>query len=182
MVTDLIGPLLRDYVDRAQQALTDEGRPAGRVVRHGPGARLPWDECCDGQLWARVVNVQPVVTQQARGISTPCGVMFWQVTVGLNIIRCVATVNDAGQAPPADVIEEDGQLMLDDLATLQQVILCHPDTRSILSWTPLGAQGGCAGGEWQFTARMGVCGCESQPWPVLPSGNPEAFGAAPGGP
>lgn len=150
---------MEDYVDLAQAALTEEGRAAGRVVRHGPGLRLPWDECCDGQLWARVVNVQPATSSNPRAVSAPCGVLFWNVTIGLNIIRCVATVNDQGQAPKPEQIDKDGQEMLNDLATLQQVILCHPKTRSILSWNPLGAQGGCAGGEWQFTARIDACGC-----------------------
>ena len=49
--------------------------------------------------------------------------------------------------------------MLRDLAVLQEVVLCHPQTRSILNWTPLGPQGGCHGGEWQFTISVGTCAC-----------------------
>lgn len=167
MVMELIGPVLADYIARTDAALELEDRKPGRVVRNGPGQRLPWDECCEGQLWGQVVNILPITGDRPIINGAPCGVLAWQVTLSINIIRCIAVVDDTGAPPTPEEIENDGQVVLDDLATIQQVILCNPLTRSIVSWQPLASQGGCAGGAWTFTVRIDACPCPSQPWPIL---------------
>jgi hypothetical protein len=160
MATDLIGPVLATYVALAKDALEPE---PGRVVIVAPGSTVAWDDCCDGQLWSRVVNVTPFVGRP--GASAPCGVLYWTVRVALGVIRCAHSLNGDGTAPPAALISQDGEQMLDDLAALQQVILCHPRTTSILQWNPLGPQGGCHGGEWEYEIRVDTCGCP-EPTPV----------------
>jgi len=155
MATDLIGPVLKTYVDEALRAL--DPKPS-RVIEVAPGSVVAWDDCCGGQLWSRVVVVEPFIGRQS-GASLPCGVLYWNVRVALGIIRCAHTLTDSGNAPAAHLVAQDGQEMLRDLAVLQEVVLCHPQTRSILNWTPLGPQGGCHGGEWQFTISVGTCAC-----------------------
>jgi hypothetical protein len=155
MATDLIGPILKTYTAEAVRALNP--KPT-RVIEVAPGASVAWDDCCGGQVWTRVVQVVPAVGR-AGSTQAPCGVLYWVATVALGVVRCAHSLRDDGTAPPAHLISEDGQDMLDDLAALQEVVVCHPRTASITGWTPLGPQGGCHGGEWVFTVRFDVCGC-----------------------
>lgn len=162
MAADLIGPVLAEYVTNAVATLDPVPE---RVIVYQPGEEVAWDECCDGQLWGRVVSVDPGPIQpKANGL--PCGIPWWSVTLGLGILRCVAVVNDKGTPPSAAKITEDGAQMLADLATLQEVVACTGKTATVVSWTPLGPQGGCAGGEWVFTVRIMACGCPD-PYPPL---------------
>jgi hypothetical protein len=160
MAVDMIGPVLAEYVANAVATLT----PApGRVITYQPGEQVAWDECCDGQLWGRVVLIQPGPIQP-KGNGLPCGIPWFNVVLGLGIIRCVASVSDKGKVPSASAITDDGAQMLLDLATLQEVMLCTGYTTNVLAWTPLGPEGGCAGGEWTFTIRVMACGCPN-PYP-----------------
>jgi len=153
--TDYIGPVLATYVALAKDALEPE---PGRIVIVAPGSTVAWDNCCEGQLWSRVVEVQPFLGRPSAA-ALPCGVLYWNVIVAVGVIRCAHSLNDDGSAPPATLVSQDGQQMLDDLAALQEVILCHPRTKAIQRWTPLGPQGGCHGGEWQFVISVDTCGC-----------------------
>jgi hypothetical protein len=155
VANNLIAPLMEDYAAKALAALTVK---PGRVISITPGVQPAWDDCCDGQLYVRLNSVEPNVGN-ARQTIAPCGVLSWTVTLGLGIIRCAHTVNDQGKAPAPAQITSDGFDMTRDLAELQEVILCHEDTRSILMWTPQGVDGGCHGGEWLFTSRVSVCAC-----------------------
>jgi hypothetical protein len=160
MAVDLIGPVLTSYVDQAALAVSPG---VAKLIHVNPGALVPWDDCCGGQIAARVISVGPQIGQQSAGTMLPCGVLAWIATVGLGIIRCVAVVREDGQGkvqiPDGPTMDADGQQMLNDMAALQQVVLCHPATRSIQGWTPVGAEGGCAGGEWVFTTRVASCAC-----------------------
>jgi hypothetical protein len=88
-----------------------------------------------------------------------CGIMGWEVTLALGIIRCVEVQNDNGVPPSGAAISADGYVMLDDLAAIQEAIICNENTYRPGTWFPLGPQGGCAGGEWHFTVRIQPCGC-----------------------
>lgn len=152
---DYIGSALWDMVDKAKAALVPTPT---RVVHVNPGRQVPWDECCVGQLAGRVLTVTPFTGP--RGSSAlACGVTEWIVTLGISIIRCVATVNDNGVAPTTKEMDADGLQMTRDLANLQRVIQCHPAVRTLGAWNPQGNQGGCGGGEWTFQIRVPVCPC-----------------------
>lgn len=160
MATDLISPLLSEYVNLAARALAP--RPS-RVVHVNPGGEVPWDECCAGQLAGRIITKIPRVGDQRSAAGLPCGVLYWDVTLALSIIRCIHVVIEDGpqqaKIPTTAEMDADGMQMLADLAVLEEVILCHPRTTAMQSWVPLGAQGGCAGGEWVFVARVPGCPC-----------------------
>jgi hypothetical protein len=89
--TDLIGPLLEAALDCADLAIEPR---AGRAALY-PGAEVAWDDCCDGQVYARLISMTPSGSPAtgARVVS-PCGVLIWAVTIGVGVIRCAAVVDD----------------------------------------------------------------------------------------
>ncbi|UDL16224.1 hypothetical protein SEA_KOZIE_28 [Microbacterium phage Kozie] len=167
MATDRITPLLDVYADAALAVLDPV---PGRVIRYQPGEEVAWDGCCDGQLALRVISID-LASPQANGQGLVCGGNWWNVRVGLSLIRCVGVVNDKGAPPTAARINADGSQMLADIAALQEVVMCAGYTAAAPApvWQPLGPQGGCAGGEWQFTVRTSVCACpDPLPWAEAP--------------
>lgn len=150
MADDLIYPVLESMVIKAFEGL--DPIPGRMIV--APGLEVAWDDCCDGQVWTRLIQLLPMVQQGAPG----CGVVGWQATIGLGIVRCVATVNDSGQAPSAGQITADASQMTSDIDVLREVITCNtfqPLERLVpTGWVPLGPLGGCAGGEWTMTGTL----------------------------
>lgn len=155
------------YVSDAVDTL--EEKP-GRVIHIAPGAQVADDDCCDGQLSSRIVNITPNQprdrqAQLAAGASL-CGIPFYIVTIELAIRRCAAVMDDDGTAPLPGVLEAEGLVGIGDMAALLQAISCNKATRSIGQWIPYGPQGGCSGGAWTFTIRMDNCiSCEPAPEP-----------------
>lgn len=138
----VLGTLLTSSLSAALSAISP--KPGRSFVQ--PGGQGAWDDCCDGQLWIRIISIQPAST------SIPGCPPEWDVLLGLGIIRCVSTVDDRGIAPPAASLTSEAAQMVSDLEALESVVAEHKNQR----WIPLGPQGGCAGGEWSFEAR-GVC-------------------------
>lgn len=156
MSVDLISPVLSDIVAQAVTALSPT---PDRIVYVAPGQEVAWDDCCGGQLTGRVVSIAPHTGTQPRSVA-PCGVLYWDVLLAVGILRCVAVVDDAGTAPPANQLTADGLQMMADAQAIQQVILCHDRVVQINAWVPQGPGGACAGGEWTFLIRVEVCGCD----------------------
>lgn len=141
---------------KASQTLSP--RP-GRTVLIAPGATVAHDDCCRGQVWARLVTIQPMPSNDPR--SRPgmdvCAIPELVATMELGIIRCAATVNDHGQAPSELQITADGEQSIKDMAALLGVLRCEPGLRSLIGWTPTGPEGGCHGGFWTFTKLIPNC-------------------------
>lgn len=141
-----------DYVRSALGVLTPI---PDRVIVVQPGAGVTWDENCQGQLWARVRSVTP---GEGPGRGTgPCGIPFWDIELELGIIRCVAGMDNRGRPPKDHVIAEDGKDAVGDMSALLGVLTCSPYTREVINWTPLGPEGGFAGGAWRFQVEMNNC-------------------------
>lgn len=153
MATDQIGPILSAAVYAAADALYP--RPTRILLQ--PGAEVAWDECCGGQLWGRVVRVSGR-TKPGSGFNA-CAILFWEVVLAVGVIRCVAVSAEDGTAPSDEAITADAWQFLSDLAAIQEALACRVDLAGVGDFTPLGPQGGCAGGEWQFTVRVPVCAC-----------------------
>lgn len=135
----------------------------GRVLL-APGAEVAWDSCCDGQLWVRVVSVQDAseLTGVVRRADGSCPTSVWEVGLGVGVLRCSPSVDDRGRAPSASALSENAAQIAQDMLALSRALLCCaelPRPRG-LSWTPLGPEGGCAGGEWTFSVRLPACACE----------------------
>ncbi len=162
---DAISPVLREYVE-AVLASYPEGEKPSRVVYAQPGAEVAWDDACDGQLAARIVTID-LVNPQGNASGLLCGGAYWNVRIGLSMVRCIAVVSDRGVAPSAETITEDGLATFRDAAIIQQVVahLGKTAAQPAPQWLPLGPEGGYAGGEWLFTVRVPFYAvCQPIPW------------------
>lgn len=160
-VEALVGHLA-GLTEAAKDAL--EWEP-GRIIYVASGAQVAWDDCCDGQLWARLVTLEPGEPVGGRNsgarMSGPCGYTHYFASVELGIVRCALVLDDQGTAPNAADLTAEGLAGLADMGALLEAIKCFPATRSISRWTPTGPQGGCVGGFWTLSIRLDDCvGCE----------------------
>lgn len=151
---DFIGSLLWSMVNEAKIALVPT---PNRIVHIIAGRNAPHDDSCS-QLAGRVLTITPL-TGPKGATAAPCGVTEYIATLGLQIYRCIATLNDNGDIPSEREMDMDGLQMTRDLANLLKVIQCHDAVRTIGAWTPIEARGGVAGGEWTFQVRIPVCPC-----------------------
>jgi hypothetical protein len=151
--------LLECAVGELNDNADDQGvKGAPDHVSVQPGALAVWDDCCDcdeescgGQVWVRLVRAHPTdpfPTKVLRQLPCP-DVIGVQVAVG--IIRCVSSLDDQAKAPPPATLILEGHQMVCDMAALLRAAECclEGDEVAVLDqWVPLGASGGCAGGEW----------------------------------
>lgn len=147
----------------AQRSASALSPTPGRVVLLAPGNQVAHDDCCNGQVWSRLVSLAPMPSNDParRPGTNPCAVPELLLTAELGIVRCAATVNDHGEAPSARQITADGEQSVDDMSALLGVLRCTDNLRSLISWTPTGPEGGCHGGYWTYTMRVPNClGCE----------------------
>lgn len=173
-----ITPILQSVLSAASSALNEEHRSPARVEMT-PGTLPAWDDCCDGQLYLRVIEVYPTAgknspfpqidVSQSGAAGSACSIHALAVHIGLGVIRCAATVDDAGNSPTTVAVTSDAVLMLDDMATLLDVLVCVvPSTiRGIQGmkldrWIPQGVEGGCHGGEWGAFFAVNPCLCQDQ--------------------
>ena len=123
-------------------------KPAASIV--APGSEVAWDECCDGQLWIRVSGQEPALSSRAGAADPNCRLLGWYVTLGVGIIRCVASLDSRGSPPTPTAITEDGLTSIRDSVEIRTALVCADTSLrlTVLQWSPLGPAGGCAGGEW----------------------------------
>lgn len=127
-----------------------------------PGTSAAWDDCCAGRLWVRVVGVDADERPAGRTrAAAMCKVTEWRVRLEVAVIRCVATINDQGVPPSARQMGEDEAMLLRDMgemqAALQDAELPRDSWLTLGSWSPLGPDGGCAGGQWIVTVTLPDC-------------------------
>jgi hypothetical protein len=158
--TDVVGPVLSELLVCAAAALPEHARAALY-----PGSEVAWDDCCDGQVWVRLVSLVPTGSPvQPTGL-LPCGVVLWLATVGVGAVRCAHVVNDQGDAPSVAELTADTLGVTADAAALSQAIQCcmtavpGVERLSPLRWDPLGPSGGCVGGEWLVSMQLPNCAC-----------------------
>ena len=164
MAADLIGPLLGRVLDEAYSVL--DPKPSRKALYSG--SQVAWDDCCEGQVWVRLVAMEPVTgdPRQNRAMG-PCGVLMWRATIGVGILRCAAVLNDDGSAPSPTVLTAETLTMTSDMSALAQAISCSIPTNikglmkmQVIRWDPLGPDGGCVGGEWTVQALVNTCKCD----------------------
>lgn len=126
-------------------------KPGRSVV--APGENVAWDDCCNGQLSVRIQGVEPLF-QGNNGC--PVG---YVLTLGISVVRCVATVDDRGRPPSAEQVTMDGHRTTRDMREIANAIQCWRPVDAHVSrlggWRPLGPSGMCAGGEWTMTLKVG---------------------------
>ena len=161
--SNTIGDYLTSIVGQCSIALTPRPR---RVISIARGSSVAWDECCEGQLWGRLVNIQPMPnTNFARtpGLQ-PCSMPAFVGTFEIGILRCATAFNDnSGMAPSAHQITREGTQGVRDMAAILSILRCDEGVRGFTQWIPLGPEGGCFGGIIQFTALIPNClECEDE--------------------
>lgn len=155
-------PVLHTLLDCVTNQLNEEGRPVG-LAFIAPGQAVAYDDCCQGQAWVRLVSLTPTgfpAGQQA----IRCGVNLLNAALEVGVIRCAHTIDDQGRAPTAAEMTADATLTHDDAFSVLNALVCcfhptlsHIQTLSIGTWTPLGVEGGCVGGQWEATLRIDPC-------------------------
>lgn len=149
-MADPVGPVLTALTALVGAALTPT---PGRLLS-APGGEVAWDSCCDGMAWVRVKSVE------AANTTSQCGPTLWVVTFGAGALRCAATVDDRGRAPkPATLTAEALQMTADQGAIASALACANIQWLNLISWEPLGPQGGCVGGEWTLTVKIPTCAC-----------------------
>lgn len=170
--------VLQGILSAAASVFNQPGQNKPGRVELTPGLLPAWDDCCGGQLYLRTIEVYPTAgknspfpaidTQQTGAAGSMCGFHLVAVHIGLGMIRCAATVDDDGNAPTPAAVSENANTMLDDMATLLDVLVCDaPKIPGVLAlkvdrWVPQGVQGGCHGGEWGAFLAMDPCLCQPQ--------------------
>jgi hypothetical protein len=159
-VADLLGPLCVEMLACAQASLT---LPVGRAFV-APGSQIAWDDCCDGQLWVRVtqLNTQDVNVRGQKLGSAPCDPCGLEYAVGIEIgvLRCSSTVTDQGTIASPAVMTDEALQVLTDEAQLSEAAQCCirslPGVKNLVMvrWDPLGPEGGCVGGVWTIALTL----------------------------
>lgn len=160
--TDLFGPLLTTIRDYAA-AYCVPGPRARSIIAVG---EVAFDDCCNGQVWARLISAQPSDTNQ-RGFAqqSGCGVLMWDATIGVGAIRCAPTIDDQSNPPSEAALCASTNEVTGDMAALLTAIQCDvamalgPRRVRIVRWDSITPEGGCVGGEWIISVLVDNCGC-----------------------
>jgi hypothetical protein len=131
-----------------------------RIIGLYPGDAVAWDTCCDGQLSFRLVSLAPkYLTPGGRTAMTPCSVSWWDVVLEVQLLRCVPTIDSTGKAPTPAKLTESGLGIVRDMETVLKALTGEGNVYAVGQWTPVGPNGGCVGGRWQFTFRADPAPC-----------------------
>ena len=88
--------ILTCAVDRVDGAV-DRPVPDRRFV--APGSEVAWDDCCDGQLWVRILRVFPSTSFPSKTTAfDPCGSAL-AAQIGVGILRCQTGLDSEGRHP-----------------------------------------------------------------------------------
>lgn len=171
-VSDQVLPVVSRLLTCANDLLEHYQVPVCRAF-WTPGASAPWDACgrtvggAEGQLWVGVESRFPTDNFPTPSAGAHrCTPAEFGVNLQVGVLRCAHTVDDQGNAPPAEAISDDAMKVSRDATILEQAILCcfidedsDPGTFRLGSWEPLGPNGGCVGGRWRLAARVARCRC-----------------------
>lgn len=161
--------MIYELLDQIAQATAERVSPNVKRIVVAPG-EVAWDDCCEGQVWARLVSLIPSgrpfpqtdVDQKGPG----CGVILWSGVVGIGVLRCAAVLREDGSAPTPKQIKADAEQQVKDLRAIEKMMVCDLPSMSgfqsmkVVGWTPQGPEGGCVGGEWQIALAIGVGNCD----------------------
>ena len=157
-VTSPVYAMLDQYLTCAHAAVGEVGRA---FVATGQPA---WDDCCEGQVWVRLVQVETVQVGKRLASGHMCTQMK-ALTVGVGVLRCALVIDDQGHAPEASALSKESLGVLVDMDALSNAIQCCEvpgAVRVTMSrWDALGPEGGCVGGEWQAVIWQDMCSCSS---------------------
>lgn len=116
-----------------------------------------WDSCAqtcsndaDGHLWATIVGTTVGDTEQC---------LNHKATVRIGILRCAAVISDSGEPPSAAAVSADAAQQAFDADAIYTVMSSDAFKHGfdLVGWSPLGPNGACVGGYWEYTYTIGTC-------------------------
>lgn len=137
-----------DLLNAVVNAMPSAQRPA-RVIPVVPGTMVVWDECEQGQLTGRLAALEPVSLTDQR-----CQIDYWIATGELTLLGCALGTNDQGEVPKAGDLAAEGAAALSDTDLLLKTVASFEWVDAIISWSPLGPDGGCKGIVITFTFKL----------------------------
>lgn len=153
---------LTTILNTAVFAVSGCGVPVSKIAI--VNGNLAWDECCEGYLFMRIVRTD-VVDPFPQAAQTPsiCAATLGTL-VELGILRCAPMMDDNGNLPSDAVQSAFALEIIIDKSILFHVIRDYNPAWSnyplaISGWTPMGPEGGCGGGAWQFWINAVLCPC-----------------------
>lgn len=157
---DLLWTMAQEVVDCICAALTEESECACPCRACVVWGQPVWDQCCDGQLTVFVERVYVADNfPQTESGSILCSAPLAGDFV-LQLIRCVPTVDDNGNAPSCDELSESARKLLQELYISERALICclaaYKKKRrfTVRDARPVGPQGGCAGFEIRFSVEL----------------------------
>lgn len=153
-----------DYLSAPQADRSCPLTPEPCRVAVYPGGEVAWDSCeslgCssgkDGQLW---IAAQPATVVEEGG---GCRRIIWTAQIG--IVRCAAGPRSDGSPPAVADVEADAAQQAADSAAIQRALTTETLTDGwgllgveLVSWAPLGPNGGCVGGAWTIRGVLDDC-------------------------
>lgn len=140
--------------------LADEG--AGPTCWCGfyPGALPTWDYCGEcsgdtcGMAYVRMVNSFASTNFPNADITVGCAAPL-ALELQIGALRCIPVADEQGTLPNEATMWEASLGIVADMSALYLAICNCPDVEVLLGeYTPLGPEGGCAGGEWQVWVTL----------------------------
>ena len=154
-------PQLTRLRDCLCATLDDWGLPEPCFCGVVAGAMVPQDyvgSCTgkQGMAWVRLASVAPMLVYSDTGAAIPCG-MPLTATVDVGVTRMAPTLNSRGEPPTVEQQEAAALLTTNDMSAAHQAITCCFGSRDVrvLTWAPLGPDGGVVGGVWSIEVDGG---------------------------
>lgn len=169
--------LMLQILSAAASDLNASGRSCDRVELIA-GNGVAWDDCCEGLLYLRTVEIYPSGGHDGtfpqldivqKGINTLCSIPLLAYHLAIGVVRCAASVDSQGNPPAAVDVTQNGLDQGADIDTVLQTIMCtiphlgNIQALKLEKWTPAPTEGGCVGGEWTFYIGLDPCvSCEPE--------------------
>lgn len=144
-ITTKFTELLDDILSRLEQQ-------PGRVIAVVPGTSIVWDDCCEGQLTARLVSLTPVLTQATP--MSQCGIKYWQAVGEVALLRCSQALEEDGSAPAPVKVLTEGVDQLKESDEILKALANQSWISSLANWQPLGPNAGCRGISINFNFNL----------------------------
>lgn len=128
-------------------------KPGRSVI--APGVEAVWDDCCNGQLSLRLAGSQMVYNKDRCPLAI-------DHTFEVEIVRCVATLDDQGKPPAEYEITHDALSILRDVREIGCALSNYePSDRAVQrfnlnEYIPGNLEGGCGGGKWTVSVRTSL--------------------------
>lgn len=166
---DLFYLIAQEVLDCACEALEDPDASCACPCRKFVTVGQPvWDQCCEGGQLA--VFMERVYVAGNFPAANNTAILCTAPLIGeytLQMIRCVPTMTEQGNAPTPEELSASAQDIYTDLyITFRSVLCCLAAYKKYRSFTMrdgrfVGPQGGCAGFEIKFAVEL------TDPIPVI---------------